>query len=98
METTKTRTGAQGLQGKNEVLIALGAATAVNCIPCFEHLYENAINSGITKTEIKRASEIAGQVKKGAHIALTNIINELIGIESRHDLPCGGTANKPCCG
>ena len=85
------------LEDKIEILIAIGAATAANCIPCFEHLYEKAINSGITLAEIKRASEIAGQVKKGAHIALRNSINELIGIKETHDLPCDKTANKSCC-
>jgi len=97
METTKAKTEEQVIEDKIENLIAIGAATAANCIPCFEHLYEKAINSGITLAEIKRASEIAAQVKKGAHIALTNSINELIGIKATHDLPCDQTANKPCC-
>ena len=97
METAKTITQEQVLEGKVESLIAIGAATAANCIPCFEHLYEKAINSGITLAEIKRASDIAGLVKNGAHIALTNSINELIGIEETHDLPCDRTANKSCC-
>ena len=98
METAKVRTEEHVLQDKIENLIAIGAAMAANCIPCFEHLYEKAINSGITLAEIKRASDIAGQVKKGAHIALTNSVNELIGIEDTHDLPCNQTANKSCCG
>jgi len=97
METPKARTEEQVLDNKIEILIAIGAATASNCIPCFEHLYEKAINSGLTLAEIKRASEVAGQVKKGAHIALANSINELIGIEETHDLPCDQTANKSCC-
>ena len=98
METAKTKTEERVLEDKIENLIAIGAATAANCIPCFEHLYEKAINSGITLAEIKRASDIAGLVKKGAHIALTNSINELIGIKEQHDLPCDQTANKSCFG
>ncbi len=97
METAKVGTKNQVLQDKIENLIAIGAATAANCIPCFEHLYEKAINSGITLAEIKRASDIAGLVKKGAHIALTNSVNELIGIEETQDLPCNQMANKSCC-
>ncbi len=84
------------LEEKIENLIAIGAATAANCIPCFEHLYEKAINSGITLSEIKRASDIAGLVKKGAHIALTNSVNELIGIDETQNLPCEKTTNKSC--
>jgi alkylhydroperoxidase/carboxymuconolactone decarboxylase family protein YurZ len=98
METTGAKTEKQVLEDKIENLIAIGAATAANCIPCFEHLYEKAINSGITLAEIKRASDIAGLVKKGAHIALTNSMNELIGIEETHELPCDRKANKSCCG
>ena len=98
METAKVRAKEKVLQDKIENLIAIGAASAANCIPCFEHLYEKAINSGITAAEIKRASDIAGQVKKGAHIAMTNSINELIGIDEIHDLPCRPTSHKSCCG
>ena len=97
METADPKTKTLVLEDKIESLIAIGAATAANCIPCFEHLYEKAINSGITLAEIKRASDIAGLVKKGAHIALTNSINELIGIEETNDLPCDRIANKSCC-
>ncbi len=98
METARVKTGEKIFQGKVEILIAIGAATAANCIPCFEHLYEKAIGSGVTFAEIKRASDIAGQVKKGAHIALTNSINELIGINETQDSPCSQTTKNPCCG
>lgn len=98
METSTGKTEEQVLEDKIENLIAIGAATAANCIPCFEHLYEKAINSGITLAEIKRASDIAGLVKKGAHIALTNSVNELIGMEETDNMPCDQTANKSCCG
>ena len=98
METATANKEEKVLEDKIENLIAIGAATASNCIPCFEHLYEKAINSGITLAEIKRAADIAGLVKKGAHIALTISVNELIGIEEPHNLPCDRTANKSCCG
>ena len=57
METATAETEDRVLEDKIENLIAIGAATAANCIPCFEHLYEKAINSGITLAEIKRASD-----------------------------------------
>lgn len=98
METAAAKTEGQVLEDKIENLIAIGAATAANCIPCFEHLYQKAIDSGNTMAEIKRASEIAGQVKKGAHIALKNSINDIIGIKETGDLPCDQTVNKSCCG
>ena len=72
---TKVTTEGAVLMEKADVLIAIGAATAVNCIPCFEHLYEKAVTSGITAAEIKRASQIAGLVKKGAHTAISSSID-----------------------
>ena len=98
METSKVKTEEKSLPDRIENLIAIGAATAANCIPCFEHLYEKAISSGITLAEIKRASDIAGQVKKGAHVALTNSVNELVGDIETGALPCEQMANKSCCG
>ena len=35
METTKAKAEEQVLENKIENLIAIGAATAANCIPCF---------------------------------------------------------------
>ena len=96
METAKVSTKEQILQDKIENLIAIGAATAANCIPCFEHLYEKAINSGITLAEIRWALDIAGQVKKGAHVALANTVSELIGDKKTIDLPCQQIMNKSC--
>ena len=97
METAKVSLEEQVLHDKIENLIAIGAATASNCIPCFEHLYEKAVNCGISKAEIEWAAEIAAQVKNGAHIALKNCMNEIIGKEETHDLPCNKTENKSCC-
>jgi len=97
METGKSRTEEQDLDEKAEILIMIGAATAANCIPCFEHLYEKAITSGITVAEIRRATDIAGQVKKGAHAAISNSIDELVEDKESRVLPCKQTANESCC-
>lgn len=84
------------LEEKAETLIAIGAATAANCIPCFEHLYEKAVTSGITATEIKRASEIAALVKGGAHTAISSTIDELMGSKEVNELACGKTSAGSC--
>jgi len=75
-------------------LICLGAATAANCIPCFEHLYEKALQAGLSQKEIRGAAELASVVKKGAHLALKSTIDELLGtdFEARREMPpqpCG---------
>ena len=85
------------LEEKTETLIAIGPATAANCIPCLERLYEKDITSGITASEIKRTSEIATLVKGGAHTAISSTIDDLIGSEKVNRLTCGKTAAGPCC-
>jgi len=96
METAKIRTEERVLEDKIENLIAIGAAMAANCIPCFEQLYEKAITSGISADQIRRASEIAARVKNGAHVALTRSIDELIGIEKNQAFSCNPAADKSC--
>lgn len=95
METKETIRG-RVLEEKAETLIAIGAATAANCIPCFEHLYEKAVTSGITATEIKRASEIASLVKGGAGKAISRTIDELIGSKERNESACRKTSADSC--
>jgi len=85
------------LEEKAETLIAIAAATAANCIPCFEHVYEKAITSGISVTEIKRASEIAALIKGGAHTAISSTIDELIGSNEVNELACGEKTAGSCC-
>lgn len=98
MTSLKDRTTEPTAEEKIDNLIAIGAAVGSNCIPCFEHLFEKAITSGITLAEIKRAAKIAERVKVGAHTALANSVNELVGDQKIHGFPCGQTADKSCCG
>jgi len=77
--------------------ICLGAATAANCIPCFEHLYEKAHHAGLSQKEIHGAAQLASVVKKGAHLALKSTIDDLLGTQndSHEELPqqpCGCTS------
>jgi alkylhydroperoxidase/carboxymuconolactone decarboxylase family protein YurZ len=83
---------------KNDILIAIGAATAANCIPCFEHLYEIAVASGITGAEIRKAADIAGRVKSGAHKAISGSIDELTESTGAGDRAFGNPAGVSCCG
>ena len=81
---------------KTRLLIALGAATAANCIPCFEHLYFEAGVAGLTSEEINQVVDLASKVKNGAHIALKNSINDIMDIEEKSDLPCCAQAGGSC--
>jgi alkylhydroperoxidase/carboxymuconolactone decarboxylase family protein YurZ len=81
-----------------KLLICLGAATAANCIPCFEHYFGKAKVAGLTTDEIQEAVDLASQVKKGAHMAIKNCINGLMGEEKEYVFPCDKQASKSCCG
>ncbi len=83
---------------RTRLLISLGAATATNCIPCFEHYFGKAKVARLTTDEIEEAVDLASQVKKGAHMAIRNCINGLMGEEKEYALPCDKQANKSCCG
>jgi len=95
MQTNKT-TKATTLVEKSDVLIAIGAATAANCIPCFEHLYEKAVTSGIPANEIKKAAQIAGLIKNGAHTAISSSIDELLGSQKISGSGSCETATGSC--
>jgi len=83
---------------RTKLLICLGAANAANCIPCFEHYFGKAKVVGLTSEEIQEAVDLASQVKKGAHMAIKNCINGLMGEEKEYALPCERQTNSSCCG
>lgn len=82
---------------KTENLIAIGATTAANCIPCFEHLYGKAVTSGIAAQEILRTIEIASQVKNGAHKVISRAVQKLTGPNETGSLSLGKAQGGCCC-
>jgi len=51
-----------------EIFIALGAATAANCGPCFEHYFSRAEKLGIGKEDIQKNCGYCGQgSRRGTH-------------------------------
>jgi len=86
------------MEERIEILICIGAATAANCIPCFEHFFGKAQEAGITDEEIQEATDLASQVKKGAHMALRNSISKLMNQEKRYSMPCERSNDRSCCG
>jgi alkylhydroperoxidase/carboxymuconolactone decarboxylase family protein YurZ len=48
---------------KTKLLVCLGAATAANCIPCFEFYYEKAQAAGVDTGDIQAAEECAFKIK-----------------------------------
>jgi alkylhydroperoxidase/carboxymuconolactone decarboxylase family protein YurZ len=85
------------MEERTKILICLGASTAANCIPCFEHYSGKAKAVGLSPDEIQEAVDLASQVKKGAHLAIKNRINEIMGREREFDLPCNQPGGSSCC-
>jgi alkylhydroperoxidase/carboxymuconolactone decarboxylase family protein YurZ len=83
---------------RTKVMICLGAATAANCIPCFEYYFGKAEAAGLKTDEIQAAVDLASQVKKGAHMALKNSIGNMMGREKEYSLPCNRQTDRSCCG
>ena len=50
-----------------EELVAIGAAIACNCEPCFKHHFREAINQGVSRGDVALAVAMARKVKE--HIA-----------------------------
>ena len=86
------------MDDKTKLLVCLGAATAANCIPCFEHYFGKADSTGLTHEEIQEAVDLASQVKKGAHMAMKNGISDIFGREKHYGLPCSRQPAGSCCG
>jgi hypothetical protein len=54
------------MEEKTRLLIALGAAAAVNCLPCGEHIMAAAQAAGISPEEMEQAWQVSQKVKLGA--------------------------------
>jgi alkylhydroperoxidase/carboxymuconolactone decarboxylase family protein YurZ len=83
---------------RTRVLVCIGAATAANCIPCFEYYFGKAEVAGLKTDEIEEAVDLASQVKKGAHMAFKNSVREKMGREKEYSLPCSRQTDRSCCG
>jgi len=83
---------------RTRLLVCIGAATAANCIPCFEYYFGQAETAGLKTDEIEEAVDLASQVKKGAHMAFRNSVRDKMGEGKEYSLPCSGETDRSCCG
>jgi 4-carboxymuconolactone decarboxylase len=82
---------------KTEVMVALGAALGVNCIPCFDHLYAKSKEVGLTDEEIRKISQIADRVKGGAAVFIKQAVADVAGEPASAYEACGCPADGGCC-
>ena len=86
------------MEEKIEILMSLSAATAVHCVPCFEHYYKKAVEVGLNEKEIRMATDIAKKVKNGAELAIRRNISEIMRDDHETSSCCGEQSNTSCCG
>ncbi|MFZ2631716.1 MAG: hypothetical protein WA081_05995, partial [Desulfosalsimonadaceae bacterium] len=77
-ETTAQKDETPAMDEKMKTLIAIGAATAANCIPCFEH-------KGLGKYKITVYSVFIRQNKEGLRMKTSTLVRngiseELVGL------------------
>lgn len=82
---------------RTKLLISLGAATAANCIPCFEFYFGKALEMKLTSSEIQEAVDQASKVKKGAHISLKTSVSCLMNGQDESGEPCCSASQANCC-
>jgi AhpD family alkylhydroperoxidase len=70
-------------------LVAIGAAIASNCEPCFKFHYDRASKLGVSREDMVRAVTLAQQVKESPAKAV-------LELAARQLEPPGARA-KPCC-
>jgi len=80
-----------------EIYIALGAAAAANCVPCFEHYFSKAEDLGIETGKIQKAVEIAVKVRGGAHMVMKDSIRKILKNGNPQSQSCCSGTSK-CCG
>ena len=84
------------MDSKTEVMVALGVAMGVNCIPCFDHLYARSRELGLKDEDVRKISQIADKVKGGATVFIKKAVHDVAGEPTDTYEPCGCPAGGGC--
>ena len=76
------------MDSKTEVMVALGVAMGVNCIPCFDHLYARSKEVGVADADVQHVLQIAEKVKGGAAMFIKNAVCDIAGEPEKTYEPC----------
>lgn len=88
-------------------LIAIGAAIAASCEPCFKFHYDKARKLGLTKESLVEAVNVGEMVKKASGQNILDLANRILGQEASEKETsscCGNSKSNPktdssgCCG
>jgi Carboxymuconolactone decarboxylase family len=83
---------------KTEILICLGAATAANCVPCFDYYFKKASAAGVSTEDVGKVVELSCKVKTGAGIVMQNSIRDITGQDWQSSNEDNEKTDYPCCG
>jgi alkylhydroperoxidase/carboxymuconolactone decarboxylase family protein YurZ len=90
------RRGDYSMDEHTEIFIALGAATAANCGPCFEHYFSRAEKLGIGEEDIQKSVDIAVKVRGGAHMVMKENIQKIMKRNATRGENCCSGASSCC--
>ena len=81
-------------------LVAIGAAIAANCEPCFKHHYDVARKLGVSALDMKRAVDLAQKVKDAPTRAMLELAGRYLKPETSNHADTTPTSAAPraCCG
>ena len=84
-------------------LVALGAAIASNCEPCFKHHYNEARKLGVSKDDMRLAVQVAQSVKDSPARSMLVLADKYLAEFRPQPSPCCGGTETPtpagkCCG
>ena len=66
------------MNNTTQSLVAVGAAAAVNCKPCLEHLVPASIEAGATQADIRRAIDTGLRVSEGARTRTQEFVPDVL--------------------
>ena len=78
-------------------LVAIGAAIAANCEPCFKYHVEQAIKLGVSHDDMACAVTMARKVKEAPARAVLNLANKVLGCTASAE-EAGAPPANTCCG
>lgn len=79
--------------GQVAELVAIGAAIASNCEPCFKYHYDQARKLGISDADMRRTVDMAQMVKDTPARAILKLAERYVGAST----PDTATKQSPCC-
>ena len=109
--------GYAGLQSRPSIftdavreLVAVGAAIASNCEPCFKHHYNEARKLGVSRDDIRLAVDMAQTVKDSPARSISELADKYLREAAAKASPCcggpspdngsaseGKPGKRPCC-